>query len=63
MRTFTAGSVVAAALAIGFGTATTTGQSANGAVETHVAAAKKAAGQEWAGVFNTTCTGIDCGRH
>src|SRR5580765_864863 len=55
MRTFTAGSVVAAVLAIGFGTATAIGQSANGAVETHVAAAKKAAGQEWAGVFNTTC--------
>src|SRR6478672_9374115 len=55
MRTFTAGSVVAAALAIGFGTAIAIGQSANGAVETHVAAAKKAAGQEWAGVFNTTC--------
>src|SRR6476620_11247996 len=55
MRTFTAGSVVAAVLAIGLGTATAIGQSANGAVETHVAAAKKAAGQEWAGVFNTTC--------
>jgi metallo-beta-lactamase class B len=54
MRTFTAGSVVAAALAIAMGTTTAIGQSA-GAVETHVAAAKKAAGQEWAGVFNTTC--------
>src|SRR4029077_417366 len=55
MRTFKAGSVVAAALAIGLGTVTATGQSSSGAVETHVAAAKKAAGQEWAGVFNTTC--------
>src|SRR5262245_30287990 len=54
MRTFTAGSVVATALAIAMGTTTAIGQSA-GAVETHVAAAKKAAGQEWAGVFNTTC--------
>ena len=55
MRTFKAGSVVAAALAIGLGTVTAIGQSSTGAVETHVAAAKKAAGQEWAGVFNTTC--------
>src|SRR5580765_4633513 len=55
MRTFTAGSVVAAVLALGFGTVTAIGQTSNGAVETHVAAAKKAAGQEWAGVFNTTC--------
>jgi metallo-beta-lactamase class B len=55
MRTFKAGSVVAAALAIGLGTVTAIGQSSNGAVETHVAAARKAAGPEWAGVFNTTC--------
>jgi metallo-beta-lactamase class B len=55
MRTFKAGSVVAAALAIGLGTVTAIGQSSTGAVETHVAAARKAAGQEWAGVFNTTC--------
>src|SRR5438046_10361125 len=55
MRTYTAGSVLATALAIGLGTTTTIGQSSSGAVETHVAAAKKAAGQEWAGVFNTTC--------
>src|SRR5215475_6927617 len=55
MNSVTAGSVAAAAIAIGLGTITATGQSSNGAIETHVAAARKAAGQEWAGVFNTTC--------
>src|SRR5262249_8676256 len=55
MHSVTAGSVAAAAIAIGLGTITATGQSSNGAIETHVAAARKAAGQEWAGVFNTTC--------
>ena len=49
------GGALAAALAIGFGTGTAIGQSSNGTVEAHVAAARKAAGQEWAGVFNTTC--------
>src|SRR6478752_8461035 len=55
MNSFTVGGALAAALALGLGTVTAIGQSSNGAVETHVAAAKKAAGQEWAGVFNTTC--------
>src|SRR4029077_15147002 len=55
MRTFKAGSVVAAALAIGLGNVTAIGQASNKVVEKHVAAARKAAGPEWAGVFNTTC--------
>ena len=55
MRTFTAGIVAAAALALGLGSTVASGQSSSGAVEAHVAAARKAAGQEWAGVFNTTC--------
>src|SRR6185295_15522384 len=55
MNSFTVGGTLAAALALGLGTVTAIGQTSNGAVETHVAAAKKAAGQEWAGVFNTTC--------
>src|SRR6516164_10257385 len=55
MNSFTVGGALAAALAIGLGTVPAIGQSSNGAVETHVAAAKKAAGQEWAGVFSTTC--------
>src|SRR5262245_56036303 len=55
MKSLTAGGALAAALAIGLGGVTAIGQSSNGAAETNVAAAKKAAGEEWAGVFNTTC--------
>ena len=51
---FSAGSIVAVVFACSLG-ATAIGQSSNAAVETHVAAAKKAAGQEWAGVFDRVC--------
>src|SRR6188472_350344 len=43
------------ALSLGLGGALASAQSANGAVAAHVAAAKQAAGQEWSGVFTTTC--------
>jgi metallo-beta-lactamase class B len=43
------------ALSFGLGGAVMVGQSPSGAVATHVAAAKQAAGPEWSGVFTTTC--------
>src|SRR5689334_301850 len=55
MNRYSAGSALALALAVGIGTTTALGQSSNAAVQTHVAAAKKAAGEEWTGVFNSTC--------
>jgi metallo-beta-lactamase class B len=55
MKTLSTGCALAAILTVALGTTTSTGQTSSGAVETHVAAAKKAAGEEWAGVFSTTC--------
>ena len=43
------------ALAIGFGGASTIGQSGADTAERHIAAAKAAAGQDWAGMFDTLC--------
>ena len=45
---------MAVALSLGIGQ-TAAGQGSNASVTTHVAAAKTAAGQEWAGVFNRVC--------
>src|SRR6476646_166420 len=55
MNRYSAGGALALTLAVGIGTTTTLGQSSNAAVQTHVAAAKKAAGEDWLGVFNSTC--------
>lgn len=55
MKTLSTGCALATIFAVALGTTTSTGQTSSGAVETHVAAAKKAAGEEWAGVFSTTC--------
>jgi metallo-beta-lactamase class B len=44
------------ALSLGLGGTIAVAQNASGAVASHVAAAKQAAGQEWSGLFTTTCT-------
>ena len=50
------GGALAATLALVVGSVGTGAQSSsNAAAETHIAAAKKAAGTEWDGVFTTTC--------
>ena len=53
MKACLAGGALAVALSFGIGQ--TAGQGSNASVTTHVAAAKTAAGQEWAGVFNRVC--------
>jgi metallo-beta-lactamase class B len=56
MKAFSAAGVSAVTLSLSLGAAPAPGQSANGAIEAHVTAAKAAAGTEWAGVFNRVCT-------
>jgi metallo-beta-lactamase class B len=53
MKATLAGCVLSAVIAFGFGSTVAIGQGA--AISTHVAAAKTAAGPEWAGVFNRVC--------
>ena len=55
MKAVLAGSVLAVALSFGIGQTTAIGQGSKASATTHVAAAKTAAGQEWAGVFNRVC--------
>lgn len=55
MKPLLTGSVLAVALWFGIGRAVTIAQSSNASVAAHVAAAKTAAGQEWSGIFTTTC--------
>ena len=43
------------ATAVGWGSVVSAGQTSRAAADVHVAAAKKAAGTEWAGVFNRVC--------
>jgi metallo-beta-lactamase class B len=54
-NTFRNGFGLAAALSFGIGGVVLTGQNPNPSVTRHVAAAKSAAGEEWAGVFNRVC--------
>ncbi len=56
MKACLAAAVLAAALACGIGTTVALAQGSNAAVITHVAAAKTAAGAEWAGVFGRVCS-------
>lgn len=56
MRTLFAGLSMAIVLASGFGAAGAFAQSSNSRVDAHIAAAKAAAGTEFAGVFNRICT-------
>ena len=53
MKAFSVGGVLAMTLSLG--AAPAKGQSANGAIEAHITAAKTAAGGEWAGLFNRVC--------
>ncbi|OFW27974.1 MAG: hypothetical protein A3H97_16120 [Acidobacteria bacterium RIFCSPLOWO2_02_FULL_65_29] len=55
MKAFLAGGVLAVTMALGLGATTTIGQAQSAAVSTHLAAAKTAAGQDWAGVMNRVC--------
>ena len=55
MKTYRAGFASAVTMALGLGVAVVTAQSAPGRAETHVAAAKAAAGTEFAGVFDRIC--------
>lgn len=50
-----AGGMLAAAIAVGLGASIASGQSQNAAVSAHLAAAKTAAGQGWAGVMDRVC--------
>ena len=56
MKAFLSGALAAGVLASGIGTTVVSGQASNAAVTAHVAAAKNAAGPEWAGVFSRVCT-------
>ena len=56
MRTTVVGIALAIAVASGFGAAVAIAQSAGSRVDAHVAAAKAAAGTDFAGVFNRICT-------
>jgi metallo-beta-lactamase class B len=56
VRTRLVGVSLAIAVASGFGGAGAIAQSADGRVEAHLAAAKAAAGTDFAGVFNRICT-------
>ena len=55
MKAFLPGALAAGVLASGIGTAIALGQAPNAAVNAHVAAAKNAAGSEWAGIYSI-CT-------
>lgn len=55
MKTLSIAGAVAAGLALTVGAANVVGQSSNAAVQTHVAAAQKAAGSDWNGIFGTVC--------
>ena len=55
MRTSLIGVSLAIAMASGFGAAGASAQSAGGRVDAHVAAAKAAAGTDFAGVFSRIC--------
>lgn len=55
MRTRLVGVLLAIAAAMGFGAAAAIGQPPGNRVEAHVAAAKVAAGTDFAGVFNRIC--------
>lgn len=56
MRITTAGALAAIAIACGLGTLRVEAQAPAGTVDSHVAAAKAAAGQDHAGLFNRLCT-------
>ena len=55
MKAFLPGALAAGVLASGIGTTIILGQAPNAAVNAHVAAAKNAAGSEWAGIYSI-CT-------
>ena len=55
MKAFIPGALAAGVLASGIGTTIILGQAPNAAVNAHVAAAKNAAGSEWAGIYSI-CT-------
>jgi len=55
MKAFLQGALAAGVLASGIGTIIVSGQGSSAAVNAHVAAAKNAAGPEWAGVFSRVC--------
>src|SRR5262245_40708804 len=55
MRSFVVRATAAAGLAAGLGAAIVHGQSSSGSADIHVQAARKAAGQEYQGIFNSTC--------
>ena len=54
MKRHVAAWIVALALGVGFGWGAVAGQSGD-TPEKHIAAAKEAAGTQWAGMFNTLC--------
>jgi hypothetical protein len=54
MKRYVAAWMAALALGVGFGRAAVVGQGGD-TPEKHIAAAKDAAGTEWAGMFNTLC--------
>src|SRR4051812_2028510 len=58
MTMLRAGSVAALSLAVGIGAVTTVAQSQSGAAAAHVAAAKGAAGDDFAGVFTRVCSAV-----
>src|SRR5262245_58245481 len=58
MNRYSAAGTLALALAVAVATTAALGQSSNAAVQTHVAVAKQAAGEEWTGVFNSTCNTV-----
>lgn len=55
MKTTTAGTLTAIALACGLGMTSLDAQSSSGTVDSHVAAARAAAGQDHIGLFNRLC--------
>src|SRR3954470_10317275 len=58
MKMLRAGSMAALSLAVGIGAVTTPAQSQSGPAAAHVAAAKAAAGDDFAGVFTRVCSAI-----
>src|SRR3954470_18495563 len=58
MKMLRAGSMAALSLAVGIGAVTTVAQSQSGAAAAHVAAAKAAAGDDFAGVFTRVCSAV-----
>ena len=55
LKSYSVGVLFAAAIALGLSTEKLLGQSPNGSVEAHVAAARAAAGTEHISVFNSLC--------